>query len=367
MSMQRPISRRRILAAAAFAGAGGTGLAVPRLVFAQSKRAVKFTLAWVAEGSSLFTFVARGMGFWDKHGLEVDIARGSGSVSAAQAIGEGRFDFGMATPSIAILQSIKGLPTVALACCSYDATMGICVMNDGPIKTPKDLEGRTLASVVTSGDYPFLPLFAEKSGFDLSKVDRLQVDNKVRNRLLPEGKVDAISGFASSVMPDYAASGVKAHFMLYSDYGIPNYGTTVMTQPARVADEPELCAAFVDGLMQGLKATLLDPAEAIKVFFKEVPEMALLPGAREQTRVGNGILTYVCARDIIRTNGLGYMEPTDYEAMTDLVMKYLAAEGDPRPEVAKTMTNRFCGGVRLSPAEWAQVQKNAQEFRPYVS
>jgi len=156
MSIQRRLTRRRILATAAFAGGSAAGgLAVPCLVFAQSKRAIKFTLPWVAEGSSLYTFVAKGMGFWDKHGLDVDIARGSGSVSAAQAIGEGRFDFGMTTPSIAILQSIKGLPTVGLACCAYDATMGVCVMNDGPIKTPKDLEGRTMASVVTPAITPF--------------------------------------------------------------------------------------------------------------------------------------------------------------------------------------------------------------------
>src|SRR5260221_11970778 len=126
-----------------------------RLVYAQNKKAVHFTLPWVAEGSSLYTFVAKGMGFWDKHGLDVDIARGSGSVSAAQAIGEGRFDFGMTTPSIAILQHIKGLPTGALPCLAYDATMGIGVMNHGPIKTPKDLEGPTMALVGTFGDYPF--------------------------------------------------------------------------------------------------------------------------------------------------------------------------------------------------------------------
>jgi len=59
-------------------------------------------------------------------------------VAAAQAIDEGRFDFGMATPSIAVLQTIRGLPTVALAACAYDATMGVGVLNGGPIKTPKD-------------------------------------------------------------------------------------------------------------------------------------------------------------------------------------------------------------------------------------
>ena len=250
MSIVGRLSRRRFLR-----GTGAAAIACPRLVFAQNKRAIKFNLPWVAEGSNLFTFVAKGMGFWEKHGLDVDIARGSGSLAASQAIGEGRFDFGMSTPSIAILQTIRGLPTVALAACAYDATMGIGVLNDGPIKAPKDLEGRKMASVASSGDYPFLPLFAEKAGFDLAKVTRIQVDNKVRDRLLPEGTVDAISGYASSAMPSYVATGVKAHFMLFSDYGILNYGTTVMTQPKRVADEPQLCAAFVDGIMQGLKAT----------------------------------------------------------------------------------------------------------------
>jgi len=364
MSIERRVSRRRVLAAA---GVAVGGIAYPRLVFAQTKRAIKFTLPWVAEGSNLFTFVAKGMGFWDKHGLEVDIARGSGSVAAAQAIGEGRFDFGLCTPSIAILQTIRGLPIVQLAACAYDATMGIGVMNDGPIKGPKDLEGRTMASVVTSGDYPFLPLFAEKAGFDLDKVTRIQVDNKVRDRLLPEGKVDAISGFASSAMPSYAATGVKAHFMLFSDYDIVNYGTTLMTQPTRLVEEPQLCAAATDGLLQGLMATLLDPGEAIKVFFKQVPEMALATQAREQIRVGTGILIYVAARELIKANGLGYMDPKDYETMTNLVMKYLAKEGDQRPEMAKVMTNQFVGGLKPSPADWDQMQKNAQEFHAYLS
>jgi NitT/TauT family transport system substrate-binding protein len=365
MGTERRLPRRRILTAAAVLGVGG--LPLPRLVYAQNKKTVKFTLAWVAEGSSLYTFAAKGMGFWDKLGLDVDIARGSGSVASTQAIGEGRFDFGMSTPTISLLQNIKGLPTVALASCAYDATMGVGVMNEGPIKTPKDLEGRTVASVVTSADYPFFPLFAEKTGFDPAKVNRIQVDNKVRNRLLPEGKVDAITGFASSVMPGYVATGVKAHFLLYSNYGIPNYGTALVTQPPRVANEPELCAAFVDGLLQGLKASLLDPDEAIKVFYKQVPEVALLPQGREQTRVGNGINAFVVVRDLIKTNGLGYMDQQDYEVMADLVMKYLANEGDPHPVIDKAMTNRFIGGVKLSAAEWAEAHKNAQEFRPYVT
>jgi hypothetical protein len=45
-------------------------------------------------------------------------------------------------------------------------------------------------------------------------------------------------------MPTYIASGVKARFMLFSDFGLLNYGTAVVTQPKRLAEEPwpdEIC------------------------------------------------------------------------------------------------------------------------------
>lgn len=155
--------------------------------------------------------------------------------------------------------------------------------------------------------------------------------------------------------------------MLFSDFGLLNYGTAVVIHPKRLAEEPELCAAFVDGALQGLKATMLDPAEAMKVFFKQVPEMALATQAREQIGVGTGINIYVSARDIIKTYGMGYMEPKDYEVMTDLVMKYIARDTDKRPAIVDMMTNRFAGTIELAPAEWEQAQKNAQEFRALVS
>jgi len=366
MPVQRSLTRRRALAIAGSAAVAG-GLTAPRLVYAQQKHQIKFTLPWVAEGSTLYTYVAKGMGFWDKHGLDVDIARGSGSVASAQAIGEGRFDFGLSTPSISIPQAIKGLPIVSIACCSYDATMGVCVMNDGPIKTPKDLEGHTIASVLLSADYPFFAPFAEKTGIDTKKITRIQVDNKVRNRLLPDGKVDAITGFASSVMPVYAATGVKAHFMLYSDFGLVNYGTTVMTQPQRIASEPQLCAAFTDGLLEALKFTMLSPEEGLDVFLKQVPELALAPHAREEARVGVGILIYTVARDLVKEHGVGYMDPKDFDIIADMVMKYLAKPGDSRPDLTKLMTDQFVGKVQLSPTEWQQVLKNAAEFKVYVS
>ena len=46
-------------------------------------------LAWLPEGSYAYAFVARAKGFWRSRGLDVEIARGFGSFTSAQAVAAG--------------------------------------------------------------------------------------------------------------------------------------------------------------------------------------------------------------------------------------------------------------------------------------
>jgi hypothetical protein len=69
-------------------------------------------------------------------------------MSTQQPLSRRRF---AGTGETAVGGAITGLACPPLACCGYDATMGIGVLNDSPVKTPKDLEGRRMASTVTSG------------------------------------------------------------------------------------------------------------------------------------------------------------------------------------------------------------------------
>jgi hypothetical protein len=120
-------------------------------------------------------------------------------------------------------------------------------------------------------------------------------------------------------------------------------------------------------MIEGLKATMLDPAEAMKLFFKQVPEMGLAAQAHEQIRVGTGIMVYAATNPVIKTNGLGWTDPKAYETQTDLIMRYVAKPSDKRPTVDSMMTNRFVGSVKISGAEFDKAQKNSEEFRAYVT
>jgi len=355
------IRRRPLLLALAAPALLGRGAA------AQGLKPVTLTLPWLAEGSNLFTQVAKAKGYFAEAGLDVTISRGYGSVAAAQAVGAGRFDFGLAAASSAIQQVAKGLPMISLACCGYDATMGIAVPADGPIKTPKDLEGHSLAGTVTSGEYPFLPAWAKRIGVDLSKVRLMQTDPNLRQRLLVEGKADSICGFASSMAPLFGALHFPVRYMLYSAAGLPLYSNVLLTQPDRLQKEPQTCAGMVTALMRGIRYTLLDPDDAMNLFFTAVPEAALATGARDQIRIGLGIFRSTMIADPPKQGGLGVIPDAAWDAMTALVMENVASPGDPRPTREATMTNALAGTIRLTPEEWATATASAAEYQRILS
>ena len=357
------VSRRKVLGGVAAAAAV---TALPRRVRSQGARSVKLSLPWVAEGSSLFTFVARHNGYWSKHGLNVELLRGTGSVAAAQGVATSQFDFSFPAASASILQVVKGLPMVLLGACAYDATQGVAVLADSPIKTPKDLEGHKMGSVVSSGEYPFLPAFAQRAGFDLSKVDIQQVDVQIRERLLADKQVDAISGFGTSIIPALASKGVETRMMLYSKFGITNYGNTLVTRPEVLQKDPALCEAIVDGCMQAVKFCLLNPQEASDIFFKEVPEMAMSPSAHEQIRIGLGVINVVALGDTAKEKGLGYLDPAAIKDMTELTLKYVVKDGK-MPVIDSLYTNQFVGKIKLSDSEIQSAQAAVHDFTKYLS
>jgi NitT/TauT family transport system substrate-binding protein len=349
----------------------GSAVAAPYVLLrragAEGLRKITFTLPWIAEGSNAYAYVAKANGYWTKRGLDVQISRGYGSTAAAQAIGAGRFQFGLAAASSGIQEAAKGLPVAAILSCGYDATMGVCVLKDGPIKTIKDLEGHKMGSTVSSGDYPFLPVYAQKAGFDLTKVERVQADPNVRQRLLISKQVDAISGFAISFVPVFETQGVETRNMLYSSSGLTLYNNSLLTQADILKKEPQLCADMADGLAEAVKFTMLNPDEAVKIFLKEVPDAALTAKGAERTQLGVGIFLISMLYKPLTDHGVGYAVPQDYATMTDLVMKYIADKGDKTPSQEALFTNQFAGKVKLTQTEWDKAMESAKPYRKFVS
>ena len=354
------VSRRTAVKAAAGAVIGLPALL--RVTNAQGLERVRVTLPWLPEGSYAYAFVAKAQGFWRKRGLDVDIARGSGALAAAQAIAQGQFDLGMSTAGALVLLANKGVDLHSIAIVDYEPTMAIAVPNLSPIRQPKDLEGRKVGQTLASTDAPFFAPFCRQNGVDISKVQLLNMDARVRNQALVEGRVDAITGLASSILAAIGASGTAVRFMLYSDYGLVLYGNVALLVPPKTIEaRPAFCQAITDGLLEGLKFTLTKPAEAQEVFLGAVPELKMTATGPRFAQLGMGVQRFsVLAGPDAKTNGLGWANLQRLEQMTDFVMQYQAEPGSRRPDIPARFGNRFIGAVRVTDEEWATAQKETE-------
>jgi NitT/TauT family transport system substrate-binding protein len=357
--MQRRRISRRVLLGRTAGLAAATLLPMPAIA---ETRQVKFTLPWLAQGSFAFVYMANAKGYMKERGIEMSIARGFGSFASAQSISAGQFDCGLCAAPALTLSVAKGLPLVALATTDYDATMGVGVLADSAIKKPQDLAGKKIASVPTSAEFPFLPAYAKKIGFDLGTVESVHVDNKVIEHVLEEKQVDAITNFAASSYAIMMARGIPSRWFLYSSAGIKNHGQTIAVTRDTLAKDPAFCEAMVGGILEGIKFTLTNPDETVDLFLKGLPEMALNPNARQTARLGLLLWQRSVEHPESRAHGLGWSDPEAYAEMTDLVMTYLGGPGVNRPDVEVLFTNRFIGKLAVDDAQWAQVRARVSEY-----
>jgi NitT/TauT family transport system substrate-binding protein len=359
----RRISRRTLLKAGttlALGAAGGLQVAAPSIA---QTRSIKVTLPWLANGSTLFTYVAKHQGFFKKRGIDATIARGFGSVAAAQAVGAGEFDFGFVFAGGVILGAARGLQLVAMGTLAYDATMGIAVRADSPIKTPKDLQGKKIGIVPTSAEAPYWPAFARKAGIDTSGITMVQMDNRVVEQSVINNQVDAITAIATSSVPVMMALKQPSRFMLWSKHDVSLYAGQVVTRTETLAKDRGFCQAVTDALVEGLVYALKDPEAGVDIFLKEVPEVGIAKGGRENAVISQGLMHYTVVSPEAESHAIGYTDLAKAGVMVDMVMEFGAPKDAKRPDPAKLFLNDFIGDVgKLTPAEWAAVKKNVAEY-----
>jgi ABC-type nitrate/sulfonate/bicarbonate transport system substrate-binding protein len=347
--------RRGLLAA------GAASLALPRLARAQGAT-VRFTLPWLAQGATAYAYIAREMGAFRRRGLNVEVSRGFGSVAAAQAIAQGQFEFGLVGAGPLILAAARGLPVVGLATVNYDMTMGICLRADSPIREPKDLAGKKIGAVPTSAEFPFWPAYARRVGVDPAGVTIVQMDNRVLERSLIDRQVDAITAVGSSSIPVMQAQNAQHRFFLYSAAGIPFYANVVTTRAEVLRDRAAQCEAITDALLEAAAFQLREPERALDMFIRQVPELGLAAGGRENARLSQGLMQWTMLAPEAMQNGLGWTDMARWQAMTDLVMEFGAPADARRPDPDALISNRFAGREKLSAEEWAAQRARLADF-----
>jgi NitT/TauT family transport system substrate-binding protein len=361
MSQSQRLTRRRLLGTIVGAGiAAGGGF--PRPAIAQAAK-VRYTLSWLPTGQYAYIYSARQLGYFKKRGIDLEISRGYGSMAAIQAVAAGQFEMGGAQTGGNLLSIMKGLDLRILGTQGYDATLGILALEKGPIKTPKDMEGRKIGVSAAGGDTPFLPAYCRLSGVDFGKVDVVQLDSKILEQAAMSGVVDAIVVTGLSSIPNFVSEGIPIRLMPFSESGLQFYWLNTITNGSFLAKNKELVENVQEGILEGMKFMLLNPQEAMERHLKEHEELALGRNGKLYVELGMGMTRAIMTAPESMQNGLGYTDLAKIDQQAKIVKQYAAAANDREPPAAATFcTNNDIGKVTLTAAEWDQVRASTQKY-----
>ena len=201
----------------------------------------------------------------------------------------------------------------------------------------------------------------------MSKVQLVQLDSKVRDRSLIEKLVDGVAAFGTSTIPSLTSTGNGVRFLTFKAAGLEFYGQSLTTQPSRVKNDPEVCAAFVNGAMEAIRFIITEPDEALDIFLKANGEVSMTSSGKEYARIGLGLTNLSNLVPEVLQNGLGWADPTKVKAQAELILQYAAGQGAKMPDLAQLFTNEFVGKIKFTEAELAKARKSAEPFRKYVA
>jgi ABC-type nitrate/sulfonate/bicarbonate transport system substrate-binding protein len=355
------ISRRTLLAGAVGAAAAAP-FSFPRPAIGQTAK-IRYTLSWLPTGQYSYVYMARQLGYWKKRGIEVDIASGRGSMGAIQGVSSGQFEMGGASTGANVLSIMRGIDLKILGTQGYDATLGVIVPAKGPIKAPKDLEGRTIGVTAGGGDTPFLPAYYKLAGVDEAKVTTVSLDSQIIEQSVISGRVDCMVAFGMSSIPNFIAADFPVRFLPFSDVGIQFYWVNTLTRSDFLAKNKQLVADVQDGLIEGMKFVLLNPEETIERHLKEHEEIAISKNGKLFTELGVGMVSVCMTGPESRENGLGYTDLKKLEAQAKLVRQYTGKPDDKDPPpVESYASNELVGKLKLTQEEWTTVQAKTRKY-----
>ncbi|MEU5566517.1 ABC transporter substrate-binding protein [Micromonospora musae] len=244
---------------------------------------VSYITAFGAVGRDAFAWVAKEKGYFAEVGVEVDIKEGAGNQQNLIALKAGQVQFAALDFTGAVIQAGRGEFTDwrAVAAVHQQTLISVMTTTDTGITTPKDLQGKTMATGAGSVTELLFPAYAQLAGLDPKTVKIEGVQATALNGLMASRKVDALGTFLLSRGALETASRKEVVVLPYSDYLKDLFGNAVITTPSLIEKDPDLVRRFTTALLKGLAYSIEHPDEAATILNKVKPTYTVAAGRSE--------------------------------------------------------------------------------------
>lgn len=221
-------------------------------------------------------YVAKGLGFYAKEGLDVTIIKGQGDrgeAFAASQVDAKKVEFGDTGISNIYLNNAKGGKIRLVLNYQETSPLAVVLWKEYNPLTPNGLEGLRFADSPSSGVIPALKALMPVYRASFDKVIFTPVDTAAQRPLFLRGEVDFIPSSWTDDKPVLEREAAKigrevVHYLL-ADWGYKVYGSGVVVHEDTIQVNRDLVERFVRATIQGVQAMKENPeraADLVSVF-----------------------------------------------------------------------------------------------------
>jgi NitT/TauT family transport system substrate-binding protein len=227
-----------LLAAGTLVGSTVSGIA-------QNLTPVKFSLDWTLQGNHAIWGLALKNKDFEANGLKVTMDRGYGSGDTIVKVAAGAYDIGFTDINSLIKFNAENPDRYLIAFYQvFDRTPNsIIALAKSGIKSPADLAGKKIGAPEADSSRLMFSAFAKANKIDPASINWVTIAPNLRETMLVQGQVDAISGFSSTSVFNLISAGVPEKDITvlgYADNGLDLYGSALVATPNYIAKHPDV-------------------------------------------------------------------------------------------------------------------------------
>ena len=289
------------------------GLAAP----AAAQDDVSFILNWVTAGEHAAVFYAQNQGWFAEADLNVSIQQGQGSSVAAQRVGAGASDMGIADLGTAMVARGAGADVVAVMNIYANSPYQMYWLAESGIEDLDDFPGHRFGNPPGDAARAMWPALAGVNGLDPDSVTWVNIAPNAKVSALASGAVDGTTFFANYHHVMVNAFGDDLRWFAWSVRGLNPYGNSVIANGDFLTEDPDVVQRMVAVLQRAHRYCAENGEECVGVLG------SFSSGLVPENELANWtVTTRLMSDEFSTTEGLGYFDPDRIAADYELVETY---------------------------------------------
>jgi putative hydroxymethylpyrimidine transport system substrate-binding protein len=238
---------------------------------------VTLMLDWYPNAVHSLLYVAKEKGYFKEQGIDVDIKMPADTNDPLKLVAANQVDMAISYQPEVLVARGENIPVKSFAALVRHPLNQLMVPANGPIKSPKDLEGKTIGYPSIPLDEAIVQTMVKSDGGDPLKIKMVDVGWDLIPAMATKKTNALIGGYINHEKLLLEKEGHPMLALNPKEYGVPDYYELVLVGSEKgLKEKPEVFKKFMAAITKGQKYVQENPEKGLSILLKNADKSSPL-------------------------------------------------------------------------------------------